>query len=140
VELPSQEQLQTVMTNAQNARQALAGGSKEEGLAEQAGLGSGSGSNPLGASAGMLGQYFSIIKDVLENAIRRVTIRIVWTEGRTPQQVELIAYFTDVRRVDQSIGPGGIGAPGAAGAPGAGGAGSTGSGGGGSGGSGGGTR
>jgi hypothetical protein len=63
----------------------------------------GSGGNPLSASAGALGSEFGIIKDVLEQSIRRVTIKIGWLEGRTPQEVELIAYYTDVRRVDQAI-------------------------------------
>jgi hypothetical protein len=57
----------------------------------------------MGAGAGALASQFGIIKDVLEQAIRRVTIKIQWTEGRTPQEVELVAYYTDVRRVDQAI-------------------------------------
>ena len=129
VELPSAEQLQTVLSNAQQAKQTLQGGSTDPALAQQAGAtgnpaGDSSSSNPLTAGASALSSQFGVIKDVLEQAIRRVTIKIAWTEGRTPQEVELVAYYTDVRRVDQAIqignaaaaaGPGGPGGTSAAG-------------------------
>jgi general secretion pathway protein I len=131
VELPSQEQMQTVLSNAQQAKQTLQGGGTDPAQAAQAGTsatGAPSSSNPLSAGAGALGSQFGIIKDVLEQAIRRVTIRIVWNEGRTPQQVEVVAYYTDVRRVDQAIqigsappGAGGPGTPGGGGSGGSGG-------------------
>jgi general secretion pathway protein I len=123
VELPSAEQLQTVLSNAQQARQTLQGGGSDPSLQGQAGLnaqGSGSSSsNPLTAGASALSSQFGIIKDVLEQAIRRVTIKISWLEGRTPSEVELIAYYVDIRRVDQAIQIGnaaaaGGGAPGTA--------------------------
>jgi general secretion pathway protein I len=134
VELPNADQLQTVLTNAQQARQQIQGGANPNNPTSNAPTVNDplSGSNsPLGAGAGMLSSQFGIIKDVLEQAIRRVTIKVVWVEGRTPQEVELIAYYTDVRRVDQAIqiasappgGPGGPGGP-------SGGGGSSGSGGG----------
>jgi hypothetical protein len=65
--------------------------------------GSGGSNSLLSSGAGALASQFGIIKDVLEQAIRRVTIKIAWTEGRTGQEVELVAYYTDVRRVDQAI-------------------------------------
>ena len=140
VELPSAEQMQTVLANAQQARQTLAGGGSDPSLQGQAGLntpgGASSSSNPLSAGAGALGSQFGVIKDVLEQAIRRVTIQIGWLEGRQPMQVELVAYYVDVRRVDQAIQIGNAAAAGGA----AGGAGAGGSGGGGSGGTGGGTH
>lgn len=104
VELPSAEQLQTVLSNAQTARQTLQGGSGDTSVQAQAGLGAGgSGSSPLGMGASAIGSQFGVIKDVLEQAIRRVTIKIGWVEGRTPREVELQAYYVDVRRVDQAI-------------------------------------
>ncbi|MDB4970125.1 MAG: hypothetical protein JWN44_5814 [Myxococcales bacterium] len=140
VELPSSEQLQTVLSNAQQAKQTLQGGSTDPKATEQAGANGSSSSNPLSAGASALGSQFGIIKDVLEQAIRRVTVRIIWTEGRTPQQVEVIAYFTDVRRVDQAIMLGNAPAGGAAGSGGTGSGGGSGSGGGAAAGSGGVTR
>ena len=112
VELPSAEQLQTVLSNAQQARQTLQGGGQDPSLQQQAGTSTSS--NPLTAGASAISSQFGVIKDVLEQAIRRVTIKIDWTEGRTPREVELVAYYTDVRRVDQAIQIGS-----AAGAPGA---------------------
>ena len=121
VELPSASELQTVLTNAQQAKQGqlgttdpsaqqTAGGFTQSplgGLFGQGGVGgdpsSANGGNPLSASAGALAQQFGVIKDVLEQALRRVTVDVIWYEGRTPQQVELMAYYTDVRRVDQAI-------------------------------------
>jgi uncharacterized membrane protein len=82
-----------------------------------------------------MASQFGVIKDVLEQAIRRVTIKVSWVEGRGPMEVELVAYYTDVRRVDQAIQ---IGSAAAAGQQPGGGAGGTG--GGGSGGTGGGPR
>ena len=134
VELPSAEQLQTVLSNAQQARQTLQGGGSDPSLQQQAGVnaGGGSSSNPLTAGASAISSQFGVIKDVLEQAIRRVTIKIAWLEGRTPQEVELVAYYVDVRRVDQAIQIGNAAAAGqgGAGAGGAGGGGTGGSGGG----------
>lgn len=124
VELPSAEQLQTVLSNAQQARQTLQGGGPAgtPDPSQQAGANGSSSTNPLSMGASALSSQFGVIKDVLEQAIRRVTIRVTWVEGRTPQQVELAAYYVDVRRVDQAIQignaaatgqpPGGSGTPG----------------------------
>jgi general secretion pathway protein I len=133
VELPSAEQLQTVLSNAQQARQTLQGGGTDPALQQQAGVnspgGSSSSSNPLTAGASAISSQFGVIKDVLEQAIRRVTIKVTWTEGRAPMDVELVAYYTDVRRVDQAIQIGSAAATGQPGAPGAGGTGGGGAGG-----------
>jgi len=140
VELPSAEQMQTVLSNAQQARQSLLGGATDPSTQGQAGVntpgGASSSSNPLTAGAGALASQFEVIKGVLEEAIRRVTIQITWFEGRTPMQVELVAYYADVRAVDRSINlanAASAGGPGGSGAPGGGGAGAPGGAGGGSG-------
>jgi general secretion pathway protein I len=125
VELPSAEQLQTVLSNAQQARQTLQGGGTDPSLQQQAGVnaGGGSSSNPLSAGASAMSSQFGVIKDVLEQAIRRVTIKIGWLEGRTLQEVELVAYYVDVRRVDQAIQIGNAAAAGQGGTGGTGGGG-----------------
>jgi len=127
VELPSAEQMQAVLSNAQQARQTLQGGGGDTNTQQQAGLGASgsSSSNPLSAGASAMSSQFGVIKDVLEQAIRRVTIKIQWTEGRTPVETELVAYYTDVRRVDQAIQLGNA-PPGGAGAGGTGGSGGSG--------------
>jgi general secretion pathway protein I len=146
IELPTVDQLQSVLTKAQQGAQQVGGGGGAGGSTDSSplggllgggaagalggGAGGSSGSGLLGGGAGMLAGQFGIIKDVLEQAIRRVTIRIAWTENGKPQQVELVAFYTDVRRVDQAIQIGNAAALGGGGAGGAGGP----SGGGGSGG------
>jgi general secretion pathway protein I len=127
VELPSAEQLQTVLSNAQQARQTLQGGGGDTNTQAQAGTSTSS--NPLTAGASAISSQFGVIKDVLEQAIRRVTIKVGWVEGRTPMEVELVAYYTDVRRVDQAIQIGNAAAAGQQGGAGAGGSGGGGSGG-----------
>jgi general secretion pathway protein I len=121
VELPSTEQLQTVLTGAQQSVQQAAGGATAGSggsdsplgglLGNLGGLGGGAGgaggssgiAGMMGAGAGAISSQFGIIKDVLEQAIRRVTIKIQWSEGHSPVETELVAYYTDVRRVDQAI-------------------------------------
>ncbi|HEX9104365.1 MAG TPA: hypothetical protein VF997_19275, partial [Polyangia bacterium] len=114
-------------SNAQQSRQTLQGGGTDPSLQGQAGLntpgGSSSSSNPLTAGASAISSQFGVIKDVLEQAIRRVTIKIGWTEGRAPMEVELVAYYVDVRRVDQAIQIGNAAAAGQQGGGGAGGSG-----------------
>ncbi len=134
VELPSSEQMQTVLTNAQQAQASLQGGNAPTSPlgttttdpSQQNGAG-----NPMTSSAGALASQFGIIKDVLEQGIRRVTCKVIWYEGRTPQDVTIVGYFTDPRKVDQAIQ---LSIPGTGGA--AGGSGGSTGGGGGSGGSG----
>jgi hypothetical protein len=102
VELPSAEQIQTVMTKAQENKNNPDDKSKQ--LPPQMQNSSSSASNnPLTAGAGALASQFGIIKDVLEQGIRRVTVKILWKEGKIDRDVTVIAYYTDVRKVDQAI-------------------------------------
>ena len=126
VELPNSDQVQTMMTNAQQARQQL-----DPSYAQQQqnnpNSSSSSSSNPMAAGANAMSSQFGLIKDVLEQGIRRVTVQVTWFEGRKTEDVSVVAYFTDVRKVDQAIQlsiP--TGAGGSAGAGGSGGAGGTG--------------
>lgn len=98
VELPSADQIQTVLTKAQDAKAALTGEPKPEDLTSVGGSNS-----PVSAGAAAMGSQFGIIKDVLEQGIRRVTVTVQWQENRRPQEMSLVAYYTDPRRVDQSI-------------------------------------
>lgn len=68
-------------------------------------LGGGAGNQTSGAanSIGMISGQFGIVKEVLEQGIRRVTVTVTWTERGVPQQVEVVEYITDPRRVDQAI-------------------------------------
>jgi prepilin-type N-terminal cleavage/methylation domain-containing protein len=109
VELPSSEQIQSVLTKAQEAKQELMGGDTSKAAAAAS-----TSSNPMGAGANAMASQFGIIKEVLEQGIRRVTVRVLWLEGKKQQEVSLVAYYTDVRKVDQSISIGGAAPPGTA--------------------------
>jgi general secretion pathway protein I len=101
VELPSAEQIQTVLTKAQEANSTL-GGSDDKKPPPASGKSSAAGS-PMSMGAGALASQFGIIKDVLEQGIRRITVQILWNEGRVKRDLSLVAYYTDVRKVDQAI-------------------------------------
>jgi hypothetical protein len=106
VELPSAEQIQTVLTKAQQAKTTLNGGDPTQqtpAALNNPNLNSTSGNSPLTAGAGALASQFGIIKDVLEQGIRRITVQILWNEGRTQRDLSLVAYYTDVKKVDQAI-------------------------------------
>jgi prepilin-type N-terminal cleavage/methylation domain-containing protein len=101
VTLPDSTQLQTAMTKAQEARQTLTG---QPAPTDTSGSSSSSSSqSPLTQSAGAMASQFGIIKDVLEGGIRRVTMEVTWWEGRMPQSVSVVCFYTDVRKVDQAI-------------------------------------
>ncbi len=98
VELPGNDQVQNAFTKVTEAKQALAGGdTSASSTANSAGSGGVSG------TMGMMSSYYGIVKSVLEDGIRRATVHVEWLEGKTLQDVELVTYFTDPRRVDQAI-------------------------------------
>jgi prepilin-type N-terminal cleavage/methylation domain-containing protein len=100
VELPNSDQVQTMATNAQQARQALTG---QPPTTDPSASNTGVGGNPMAAGATAMSSQFGIIKDVLEQGIRRVTVTVSWYEGRKVQDVTVVTYFTDPRKVDQAI-------------------------------------
>ncbi|MBW2731420.1 MAG: type II secretion system protein [Deltaproteobacteria bacterium] len=74
-----------------------------ESIGEAAGDASGQGGSQSGMSklgGNMLGQQFKIFRGVLEESIRRVSLRVFWQEGVTKREIPLVAYFTDPRKVD----------------------------------------
>jgi general secretion pathway protein I len=73
------------------------------------GLAGGSTSGALGAS--MVQLYFPLIKPVLENAIRKVTLTVKWQVGSHDQSMKVICFFTDTKPIDQALGPAGSAAP-----------------------------
>lgn len=97
VELPSSTDLQNVLSKANEAKQQLTGGD-DKPADSAAGAG-----NPLSMGANALSSQFGIIKDVLEQGIRRVTAKVSWVEGKKTNEVVVMAYFTDPRKVDQAI-------------------------------------
>ena len=45
----------------------------------------------------VMGMVYPSLKPVLENAIRKVTVKVEWQEGQRPKSFELVQYVTDVR-------------------------------------------
>lgn len=118
VELPSNEQVQNMVTKANEARQALSGQPPPSSSSSSS---SGSNASGMGPGAGMLSSQFQTIKEVLEQGIRRVTLRVEWFEGKRPQSVVVSYYVTDPRKVDAAINlsiPTGVGGAAPTGAPG----------------------
>jgi general secretion pathway protein I len=88
------------------------------------GLSGGSMAGALGA--GMVQLYFPLIRPVLENAIRKVTLEVHWGVGRERESLKVIAFFTDTKAIEQAAqaaramsGGGGAGGAGGGGAGGA---------------------
>lgn len=115
VELPATDEVQTLVSKAVTGQQTAAGGGGLDSAGTDAAKAAGGG---LGAGASSLASQFGIIKDVLEQGIRRIKVTVAWQEAGQPKSLEVVEYLTDPRRVDQSIQftapPGGI--PGAGGA------------------------
>ena len=97
VELPTSEEVQNMMTKVNEAKQTLSGQAPTSSSASPSPTGAG------GSGAGMLASQFQTIKEVLEQGIRRITLRVEWMEGRKVQSVVVSYYVTDPRKVDAAI-------------------------------------
>lgn len=63
------------------------------------------GTDPTKAmGSAVLGSQFEIVKGVLENAIRKVTLTVRWKVGHDDEHVAVTCYFTDPKAVDQATG------------------------------------
>ncbi len=97
VELPSTDQVQSMLGKAQDVQ----GGANAAGGSGS--TGGSSSNNPMTSSVGAMSGQFGIIKDVLEGRIRRLTVQVLWAEGRQTYDVSVVAFYTDPRRVDQAV-------------------------------------
>lgn len=87
-------------------------------------------SSMMSMGAQMMAKQFEMIRNVLEQSIRRVQLKVSWKEGSQTRAVTVVGYFTDPRKIDAASGGGGLpttGTTGAAGATGTTGATTTGS-------------
>jgi general secretion pathway protein I len=116
IELPNTDQVQTMVSQGMQNQGVLSNLPGAPPAASQGSSGSSSSSSgTLGGSAGALAGQFGIIKDVLEQSIRRARVRVSWVEGSRATSLEVTEYLTDPKKVDQSIQLGsmlGGGAPG----------------------------
>jgi general secretion pathway protein I len=105
--LPSQADVQSALgaaTQPGASGGGLSGFASGGAPSPLAAVGGAGGSTPGGAaSTNMFASNFGIVKEILEQGIRRVTIRVLWRERGIDQQIEVNEYLTDPRRVDQAI-------------------------------------
>ncbi len=96
ITLPTVDEIQSAATKALQDKQQIA--SQAQSSLGGGGTGSSGSSSGVGPQAmqGLLGP----VKEMLEQGIRRVTVRVVWDEpGRKDQQVEVVTFYTDMRRI-----------------------------------------
>lgn len=96
IRLPNAQDMQAAATKLIQDRQQAGSGSGSTPAAPSPSGGTDAGGG-LGSSMGsMLGP----VKEMLEQGIRRVTVRISWDEpGALDQRVEVVAFYTDMRRL-----------------------------------------
>lgn len=98
IELPNADQIQTAATKLLQDKQKAG-----ESAAAEAGGPRASASGAAGSSGGLsgsLGGVLGPVKQMLEQGIRRVTLRVSWDEPGLPdQKVEVVTFYTDMRRI-----------------------------------------
>jgi general secretion pathway protein I len=112
VEMPSSDQVQTMMGKANDAKNAIAG--TDPAQQQQQGTDS---QSPIGQGMAAMSSLYPVIKQVLEDGIRRMTVQVLWYEGHQQFDVSVVAYYTDPSKVDvaaASVASGSLGASGAA--------------------------
>lgn len=92
IRLPSADQMQAAATKLLQDKQTEAG----QASSAKAPSSSGQGGNLTSGMGGLLGP----VKEMLEQGIRRVTVRVWWDEPALPdQKVEVVTFYTDMRRI-----------------------------------------
>ncbi len=99
IELPTSEQVQSIMGKANDAKAALTGDQTPPSTPTTP-----ESQSPMTAGIATMSSQYGLIKDVLESGIRRVTVQVLWMEGSRAQDVTVVTYYTDPRRVDQAVG------------------------------------
>lgn len=85
--------------DAQSLENAVGGGSAESGESAPQ-------SSMLSMGTQMLSSQFEMIRNTLEQSIRRVQLKVEWKEGSRTQAVTVVGYFTDPRKIDAASGGG----------------------------------
>jgi len=107
IRLPNAQDMQAAATKLiQDRQQAGSSGSSSPS--------SSSSSDPTGGGLGStMGSMLGPVKEMLEQGIRRVTVRVEWNEPGAPdQRVEVVAFYTDMRRLSMPTGLPGMGTTG----------------------------
>ncbi len=96
IHLPEAADMQSAATKLLQDRQQIGGGSTPSSSTS----GTSSGANLSSGLGNMLGP----VKEMLEQGIRRVTMRVIWDEPGAPEQkVEVVSFYTDIRRIPVSL-------------------------------------
>jgi general secretion pathway protein I len=96
VEMPSVDQVQSIMGKANDAKNAVTG----QDPSQSPSSGTTDSQSPIGQGMAAMSSVYPVIKQVLEDGIRRMTVSVQWLEGRTPYDVSVVAYYTDPSKVD----------------------------------------
>ena len=56
-----------------------------------------------GMAAAIISSQFGMIKNVIEQAIRKVTLTVSWKEGRKEREFVVVTYITDANVIDRNI-------------------------------------
>ena len=124
IELPNQEALKSLEEGGEGDLAGdLAGGeASREGeggmLGGMMGMlgGGGEGGDDGGMTGAFISAQYGIFSQVLEAAIRKVTLTVTWTVGREEKEMVVACYFTDPAAISQVLpGIGNIGGGGAGG-------------------------
>jgi general secretion pathway protein I len=80
------------------------GGDTDDDTAEKGKEGGLSSASPtsgmMAMGAGLLAKQFEQIRNVLEQSIRRVSLKVQWKEGSQTREITVVGYFTDPRIID----------------------------------------
>lgn len=99
IELPSEDKIQSAATKLIQDKQ-KAGESAAADVGGPRGAASGSSSSGGAGLSGSVGGVLGPVKQMLEQGIRRVTMRVLWNEPGLPEQkVEVVTFYTDMRRI-----------------------------------------
>jgi general secretion pathway protein I len=69
----------------------------------------------MGVGAKQMSMYFDLFRNILEQSIRRVQLKVIWDEGSLEQSISLVSYFTDPRKIDAALSGAGQAADGTSG-------------------------
>jgi general secretion pathway protein I len=97
VKLPALQQLQEGGKDASGEE----GGGVGSGLTGL--MGQGGGNATAAAGAATLSSQFDMVSNVLEMAIRKVTLTVTWKVGNVEEKMVVVCYFTDPKAVDAAM-------------------------------------
>jgi general secretion pathway protein I len=102
VELPALDTLaQAEGKEGEGGEEAPPSSGLESLLGSQAG---GLGGENASMGAAMIVSQFEMVKGVLENAIRKVTLPVEWPVGKERVSFQVVCYFTEPKAIDDAFG------------------------------------